>query len=358
MNGSFGDHIPVMRPSVESPQKSLPRLQAVQESRIFSNNGPQVRELEQRFAGIFGVDQEKVVLAASGTAALSGAMEVSSVRTWDVPAWTFAATAHAAIAVGHTIKMVDVSPHTWAINMENKADRKVGKILVLPFGAPLRDVLWADDQEVVVDAAASLGNMLGRLGYLPARTALVFSLHSTKVMGIGEGGLVVFGDTNRAKEFRRWINFGFEGSRSSISRGVNAKFGEYAACFLHTELDHWEATKSRWMEARAKVVNFSRSHSLEISPNTDSGITPYWIIVLRSRLERDSLEKQMFAHNIETRRWWGGGLHTMPAFTGFQRETLETTDNLAQRYLGLPFFLGINEDHLERIDVVLESLQK
>ena len=80
----------------------------------------------------------------------------------------------------------------------------------------------------IIDGAASLGS-IETLKNLPETSNLVFSLHATKYLGSGEGGLVVTGTKEIADELRSWSNFGFQGSRQSMTQGTNAKMSEIQA---------------------------------------------------------------------------------------------------------------------------------
>jgi dTDP-4-amino-4,6-dideoxygalactose transaminase len=353
MSRKAGAFIPVMKPKVVNPEMSLRRLRDVANSGVFSNFGPQVQELEQRFAEHFGVPSSHVATATNATLAIAGAMAVSQAVSWKVPAWTFAATAHAATNSGLPFRFVDVSTETWMIDANAISPGKEGTVLVLPFGIPLAEAKWDDDAEVVVDAAASFGSMFNQFPYLPAHTSLVFSLHVTKVLGVGEGAVIVFGDADRAKDFRSWSNFGFAGSRDSVSAGTNAKMSEYVAALLHTELDDWPQTLSEWKNLRAMVDTASDGAGIALQPDSRNIVGPYWIAVLGDNGSRPSCERALAEAGIETRRWWGPGLHRMQAFGGIPFDHLPQTEDVASRYLGLPFFRDLTSAQVHKIVSVL-----
>lgn len=150
----------------------------------------------------------------------------------------------------------------------------------------------------------------------------------------------MFGDPDRAKAFRSWSNFGFAESRDSLSAGTNAKMSEYVAALLHTELDQWPHTLSEWANVRTLVDAASDQTGFTSQPHSRSVISPYWIAVLDNSEARQATEQALADAGIETRRWWGPGLHKMPAFAGVPFTDLRQTEDLASRYLGLPF-LGI-----------------
>jgi dTDP-4-amino-4,6-dideoxygalactose transaminase len=347
--------VPVMLPRVSIHPSSLERLGEVARSQRYSNFGPQVDELELRFAAHFGVDKSQVVVAANATQALVGSLSISPTKHWRLPSWTFVATAHAVLNSSKTAEFIDVDSATWMMPVENENSGETGNLVVLPFGRRLEAFEWEDSTQVIVDAAASFGSMEGALSNIPRQTTVVFSLHATKVLGVGEGSVSVFGDAAVAKEFRSWTNFGFSGSRIATGSGSNAKMDEFTAALIHGELDQWPAIKNEWQEAREKVQELSAEFNLETPDFLREAISPYWIVKLPSMAERNRLEAVLKECEIESRRWWGDGCHRMPAFGKIKFSDLNATENLASTTTGLPLFRGISETEIGRLRGALRT---
>lgn len=85
-------------------------------------------------------------------------------------------------------------------------------------------------------------------------------------------------------------------------------------------------------------------------------IGPYWVALFKSPQQRELAASRFRKAGIETRLWWGTGLHKMPAFAGLERSDLRNIDEIANRYLGLPFFLGMSEFVLAKITAILADL--
>ena len=99
---------------------------------------------------------------------------------------------------------------------------------VAPFGAPFNIEEWDEFHRVtgipvVIDAAAGFDTASAGL------SPVMISLHATKAMGIGEGGLILCRDNNLAEQIRAARNFGFLGERVAEIPGMNAKLSEYGA---------------------------------------------------------------------------------------------------------------------------------
>lgn len=344
-----------MKPKIPSIELVLPYLSRMQSSGRYSNFGPLEQELRNRAAAFLDVAPDQVASAANATLALTGAFAVSGCKDWRVPSFTFAATAAAVAAAGHRGRFCDIGDDWW---MRCVASRDSGLVPVAPFGSPLNLADWPHRNSVVIDMAASLGEQ-PNLSRLPSGWATVFSVHATKVLGAGEGGLAVFGDPSQADEFRRWTNFGFDGHRSSLSMGVNAKMSEMQAAYALAALDGWAEERREWLAARegACAVEAGFDGGFFRSRSAPQGVNPYWIVEFESgrtaQLALDVFEER----SIETRRWWGSGCHRMPAFSAWEREPLAATERAAATYLGLPFYRGIGEAELERVGDALAVVE-
>jgi len=325
------------------------RLREIWSSHQFSNFGTQNMLLEAELASKLGVSADRVVSATNATLALVGAISVSEATNWAIPSWTFAATAHAAAASAANFRFVDVDRSTWRLDSTREYKPGEGFVLVLPFGAGLENFNWNHNQEVVIDGAASLGSTLPKLENLPAKTSIIFSLHATKVFGVGEGAIAVFGDVNRANLFRRWTNFGFSGERVSITSGINAKMPEITAGLLRLQLEQWDFVLNRWCEARKLMNAMAESAKIRTFQPIHDQVAPYFIAILGDKVERNMVEQQLTSNGIASRRWWSQGCHRMAAFSNIPKEQLSVTESLADQYLGLPFFPEISEPQVERI---------
>ncbi len=282
-----------------------------------------------------------------------------------MPAWTFAASAHAAMAAGLTPYLVDVEPDTGALtpgivrSTLDEMDRgEVAAVMpVAPFGLPIDPLAWdafeaASGVPVVVDAAAGFDGL--RVGRAPA----VVSLHATKVLGIGEGGFVISRDRSAIGDARARSNFGFDQGRDAGLVGSNAKLSEFGAAYGLAGLDQWERQRrsfatvlGRYRDALAHVPD------LRMAP----GLGESWV-ASTFNIEAPEpaileIERLLGCAGIATRRWWGAGLHRHRAFRDLPRGDLTATDHLAARTLALPCWPGLAPASLDAVtDIVREVL--
>jgi len=358
--------IPIMRPKLPSADRILRYLRAVDTSRIYSNFGPLSLSLEERLAKHFGVRREMITTTANATQGLTLALTTLGVQPGTLcvmPAWTFIASAHAAISAGLIPYFVDVDPHTWALDpgtMDEviaSAPAAVGAIMpVVPFGQPINFVAWdryrtRTKVPVVIDAAAGFDSAVA------CETPVVVSLHATKVIGIGEGGFVLTTDEGVIQGIRARTNFGFMGSRNSIAASTNAKLSEYHAAVAHASFDEWANARAEWMAVAAlyqKVL--PESNRIQYQPGFGRDWIASTCLLRLPGFDVNEAERALAAAGVETRRWWGQGAHLHPSTTAFPRSALDVTETLAKSTLSVPFYRDLDPAAIEKVAGAVRAL--
>jgi len=344
-----------------SARDVAPWLGRMDEARIYSNFGPLVRELEAKFADHLNVEADRVVSVANATLGLVGAVSVTSVSDWLIPDFTFPATAHAVLGAGRRLHFGDVCLDDWQLDIsvagEVRTDGTLGVMPVMPFGAPVNLESWANFTHVVVDAAASLGADGLDLISLPSGWSVVFSLHATKVLPAGEGGIVVFGSAEQARTFRAWTNFGFAGTRLSSIIGTNAKMSEITAAYGLASLDDWAEERAAWAVRLSHANAITRDLGLETPVQNYTGVHPYWIAKFADGEQRRLAELELASAGIETRSWWPVPLDQMPAFTGMPAgRSTKNARVLAETVIGLPMFRQLALTDIDHVGSVLQRV--
>jgi dTDP-4-amino-4,6-dideoxygalactose transaminase len=189
---------PVMRPLLPTADAVLPYLRTIDRGRVYSNRGPLVIEFERQLADFLGVDAACLVTCSSATLGIEGLVRLIGPPIWRLPAFTFSATALAVKNAGKGIAWADVDPVTFSLVRPELNSRKTApqvsessaapSIVVAPFGARVTSYMFQHGQVGIVDAAASLGSSIDGLPKIPDGWSVVFSLHATKPLGVGESG--------------------------------------------------------------------------------------------------------------------------------------------------------------------------
>jgi dTDP-4-amino-4,6-dideoxygalactose transaminase len=364
---SLQDHrmsfLHIMRPKLPSADRLAPYLRSIDASRTYSNFGPLALSLEDRLSEHYGLVQGTVTTVANATLGLAIALAAQHPPPGSlcvIPAWTFVASAHAALMAGLVPYFVDVERETWAIDADKlvvelaRAPAPVGAVMpVVPFGMPLEFAKWEAFRSragvaVVIDAAAAFDSLI------PGAVPSVVSLHATKVLGIGEGGFVISTDPSMAREVRMRANFGFHGSRQAQAVAFNAKLSEYHAAVGHAALDEWEQTRVEWSDA---ILGYRRALNGSNCVSLQRDFGESWVgstcVLGFDRPIAARIEQSLASHDIETRRWWGTGIHTHPATASFPRASLAVTDALAGSTLAVPLYRDMGEASIGKVSGVV-----
>lgn len=356
----------LLRPEMPSTDELRPWLDQISENNWFTNFGPLSQELEGEIAAsISGSRQPAVVAVSSGTTGLELALEALDLPKGAgilLPALTFPATATAVLRAGLTPVFCDVDEQSWALTpglargaLDSVSADIAGILPVAIFGRPLDPLGWdrftqESGLPVVIDAAGAFGNQ--RVG---DRTPAVFSLHATKTLAAGEGGLVASYDPEFIDRIRDASNFGFRDRSDIVLRpGTNAKLSEYHAAVALAALRRWprSAWRRRLLEARYERT---LQATLEGRVAFQQGTPRHWVrsvfnVRLIGEWNGDALLAGMSDRGVECRRWYWPALHEHPAFSGYQRSCeLPVTRALSSELLGLPFHLALDQSDITRV---------
>ena len=359
------DKISVAIPRMPDADMILPYLRRMDAARYYSNFGPLVEEFEARIADGFDLAPDCVTTLSSGTSALTLALRASAPIPGNLcmmPSWTFSATPHAAREAGLTPYFVDVAPESWALTPEiaakelQAAPGTVGAVTpVAPFGAPIDYAGWDDFSDeagipVVIDAAAAFDTVR------PGRVPVVVSLHATKAVGVGEGGLLLSRDADMIATVRSLSNFGFQQSRSAKLPGCNAKLSEYAAAVGLASLDAWPFVRTGYVQlAQSYAAALSAVRDVSVMPDFGKGWAGMTCSVQINQpgVWAENIVDSLTRAGVESRQWWSQGCHQQRAFIDFPRASLAVTDHLASHTMALAFHLGLSSGELNRVITAL-----
>ncbi len=368
--------IPLLVPDMPSPEELLPYLQRMHAARQYSNFGPLVQELEAAFARRFTVPQNQLTTVANATLGLELVLQALGLPRDArvlIPAFTFVATATAVVRAGHIPVLADVDESSWlltpAIARAACARTRIDAVLpVAAFGMPHDMAAWQQFERdsglpVVIDAAAAYGSQ----SLQGADGTLVFSLHTTKSLPAGEGGLLVSTRPGLAERVRQLSNFGINLDPAAsvplgslAATGTNAKMSEYHAAIGLVSLSKWElaAQNRRTLEADLiETLNTASNGRLRWQTPAGSArlMAPTTLCArLPDAATRNALEAACAQARIMTRRWYQPLLSQMQALPGETvRLPTPCAQDLAQTLLGLPFFPGMAQEQRERVRVVV-----
>lgn len=360
------------RPLLPTAEDLLPYLRRIDATRIYSNHGPLVTELQQQLGLRLGLGGEQALCAGSGTAALAAAILAAAGRATPdrpyalCPAYTFVGTASALQQCGYTPWLVDVRAETWQVDADALIDHtmlpRTGVVVpVAAYGRVVPLQAWERFRQacgvpVVVDGAACIEGLVRdpvlNVGAIP----VALSFHATKAFATGEGGAIVTRDTELSHAAFRALNFGFRESRESRCPSINGKMSEYHAAVGLAELSNWESKRRALLKVaqryRSAFAAAGRADRFQAGPDIASN---YALFRFEDPAQCVAAQRALEDAAIETRLWYGLGLHRQPSLMHAPSDTLACTQALAPTLLGLPMAPDLHESHVDRV-VSLVSL--
>jgi dTDP-4-amino-4,6-dideoxygalactose transaminase len=281
-----------------------------------------------------------------------------------LPAFTFVATASAVEQCGYRPYLADIDAHSWMLDPERLLDHplldNIGVVIpVAPFGRPVPQEAWrAFRQEtgipIVIDGAASFDTCARVPEKFISDIPVALSFHATKSFATGEGGAVVTTDVDCAACAMQSLNFGFYGTRDCRLASTNGKMSEYHAAVGLAELDGWVEKQSGLSTAigcyRRLAEEVRVADGLHTSPDVS---TSYVLFLSRTVAESVSVQKCFDRSGVDFRLWYGTGLHRQTYYSNLARDSLNTTEMLAPRLLGLPVAPDLRETSIRRVVTAL-----
>jgi len=343
------------QPLVPDPSVLARLSEEIAASGRWTNGGPVVERLETYLAEMLGWPQ--VSAAGSGTAALTLALLAldlplgSEVVTTPL---TFPATTAAIEAAGLRPVFAAVDPET--LNLAPAAvEQAIGPrtSAVLPvhlFGIAVDreiDRIAAEHGlPVVYDAAHAFG-------FAPIAhrgTFAAYSLHATKLLHTGEGGLVATTDTERIEAVRRARNFGLAEDGRAVVRGINGKLPEMSAALglaVAPRVDDEVQARERLRDAYSAAV----AASDRVSPHAPGAPRGLVMEVVRCGVgELPTLEQDLRDNGIVSRSFPalcapGSRFEAVPIVGGTARDVIR----LASTVLALPFHGRVRAADVEKV---------
>jgi dTDP-4-amino-4,6-dideoxygalactose transaminase len=341
------------RPNIGPKEDFLNRVDGIFEHHWLTNNGPNVKELEDKIADYLGVSN--CIAVCNGTIGLQLAAQALNLKgNVLVPAMTFVATPHALQWLGLTPKFVDVDPLSYNINpqlVEASIDGETSGIVgVHLFGQPcqveaLQSIATKHKLSLMFDAAHSFGcsynnGMIGGFG-----DCEVFSFHATKVFNTFEGGAITTNNDKLAERLRVMRNFGFEGEDTVCSLGINGKMAEINAAMGLTNLQflpEFIETNRKNYEQYEKNLRFIEGVDLAKFDLQNINNFHYVIVEVseeKAGVSRDQLKEMLTKNKVVARRYFYPGCHRMEPYATLSpslTNSLPATDVINNKILALP----------------------
>jgi dTDP-4-amino-4,6-dideoxygalactose transaminase len=327
---------------------------------------------------------KKALLTHSCTAALEMAAVLANIQPGDeviMPSYTFVSTANAFVLRGGVPVFVDIRPDTLNIDetkIEAAITSRTKAIVPVHYAGVacemnvIMDIAQRYDLVVIEDAAQGImstyaGKPLGSIGHLGA-----YSFHETKNIISGEGGALLINDerfagraeiirekgTNRSQFFRGEVD-----KYSWVDIGSSYLPGEVIAAFLWAQMEEAQSITERRLAAWD-------CYHMAMAPLEHDGLLRRPIVPLECR--HNAHMYHVLLPSLEKRTKLIGDLkregiysvfhyvplHSSPAgrLLGRVGSSMAVTDDISDRLLRLPLWVGLNTDIPKRVaDIIVKQ---
>ena len=369
--------IPLVRPAPPQLSLAVDELRSLEQSGIFSNYGPVNTRFEEEMLERFFGGEGACVTVCNATIGLMLAIkeavgDVAPGQFALMPAFTFAAAAHAALWCGLTPLLCDIHPQIWAADPNAESDllaRYAGKVAIaMPYATfgynidleRYRRITSQLGLPVVVDGAASLGSFdaQGRGFGSGFAGSVVYSMHATKSFAVGEAGLIYSADKDRIARLRTMSSFGFGEPRTATMAGLNGKLSEVTALLGRLRLRDYDSIT----QYRAQLANRYRAMLPELQFQAQApGIQAYQFVpaLLPRELSgrKAAIREELASRGIATGAYFSPHLMEQPYFqTTSVAGPLPVSDDVSARMISLPLFDTMTHQEVSQVVEELRSV--
>lgn len=338
---------------------------------MWISGGPYVDQLEKSFAHVH--QTEYALTTSNGTTALQLALLGLDIQPKDeviVPGFGFAAAANMVIAVGAKPVFVDVDKDTFLLSpQKTKEAITPATRAILPIHSygnvcnmdQLLEVSKPKGIYMVEDVAEATfskwnGNYAGTYSDVSA-----FSLHATKTITTGEGGMVLTRSQKLKEKMALIKSHGMAGKKYwHVCHAYNFRMTNFQAAVGVAQLEK----VSDIVEERARVYSLYQKHLTKIDgiqmqkidKQVDAVIWALPIVLQPGafKFDRDEVMARLAEVGIETRP----GFYTFEQMKLYESRFLENSDFLAKNIICLPFFTDLEEKEIQYITQEILKLKR
>lgn len=363
--------INVTEPFLPPFEEYVEYLKGIWERNWLTNQGPLVRELEQKLQAHHQLTMP-VHCVANGSLGLQIALKALGVTGEVITTpFSYVATTACPLWEGCTVRFADIEPDTLTIDpkaVEAAITSKTEAILATHvFGNPcdceaLEAIAKKHGLLLIFDAAHAFGVTYKGKSILEYGDASMVSLHATKLMHAVEGGFIVAKDPAVSEKMEWMRRFGHQGQEAFHGVGTNAKMSELHAAMGLCNLNHIEEILEKRNAICDAYDSAFFSHQSSAIYHQLSSITyrdgasrnyAYYPILFESEQALLVAVDRLESNDIIPRRYFFPVLHQLDFVA--EDFSFPIAESIASRILCLPLSTLLSGDQLELITNLIQE---
>ena len=332
--------------------------------------GPEVSAFEAEFADYIGTSH--AIGVGSGTEALHVALAACGIGPGDeviTVSHTAVATVAAIELAGAEAVLADIEPAYFTLDPAVLASLVTPKTKAI---VPVHLYGQSADMTGIIETARRLGlriiedcaqatgarykgRRVGSFGDMAC-----FSFYPTKNLGaLGDGGMVVTGNGELARQARLLREYGWAERCVSHFRGWNSRLDELQAAVLRIKLRHLDDDNAR-RAAIAEHYDRELANSAVRTPQRRPGADHVYHLYVAQSDERDGLMEHLHRREIGALIHYPVPVHLQPAYLGRLRgcNRLPVTEQAAKEILSLPIYPELEPGDADRVIRAVQSYKE
>jgi len=327
-----------------------------------TNNGPMVKELENRLQEYLGV--KNIILVSNGTAALEIAYRTLELKGFAITTpFSFVATTSSLVTNSILPIFSDIDSVTLNIDpkkIEEQITPNTSAIVpVHVFGnaceiEKIAKIANENNLKVIYDAAHAFDVKYKDKSILNYGDISTLSFHATKLFHTIEGGALIINDDSLVQKARHLINFGIENAESIPSLGTNAKMNEFEAAMGLCMLDEMETIKEKRKEVYERykkelngIVKFQKQNE-----NSTQNYS-YFPVLFENEEQLLKVQKALNEKQIFPRRYFYPSLDTLNYIE--PKQECMISQDISKRILALPMYPELEKGIQENIIITIKE---
>jgi dTDP-4-amino-4,6-dideoxygalactose transaminase len=331
-------------------------VEKIFKSNQLTNNGPMVKELEQKLKDFLGV--KHCLFVSNGTIAIQIALKVLGITKEVITTpFSYCATTHSLIWENCKPVFADILTSDFCIDPEKVKEQITENTQAIlathVYGNPcdvdkLAKIAEDNNLKLIYDAAHCFGVNVNGTSIFNYGDISTCSFHSTKVFHSTEGGAIFTDNDDYAYLIDRYRSFGHIGD-NYLTIGINGKNSEFHAamglCVLPRVGEIIEARRQIFA-LYDSLLNWSKLVKPVVSLPTETNYA-YYPIFFNSETTLLKVKASLEAKGIFPRRYFYPSLSSLKFVT--EESNCPISDDYAKRALALPLYYDLSHEDVRII---------
>lgn len=335
------------------------------ESRILTNQGPLLKELETKLKDYLQVNNFHFV--SNGTIALQIALKALDINNGEIitTPFSYVATTSSILWEKCTPIFVDIEEDNFTINtdkIEEKITEKTKAIMAVNvFGyvcnfEKIQQIAKKYNLKIIYDSAHCFAGKYNGKSILDYGDISTCSFHATKLFHTIEGGCCIAKDKAVSDKLELIKRFGHN-QDNHIMLGINAKNSEFHSAMGLANLKYIDFILSE----RKKIVELYDNllYGIIKRPKQQVGLEynyAYYPVVFKNEKELLVVFDELNKNNIFPRRYFYPSLNTLPYLKN--KQSCPISEDISSRIACLPLYVGLDLNKVEEICKIIKETIK